>query len=86
VLLPIPLNSLAEPARGGYRRYLGWTLSLLPIPDDWNRARTLLVPLGERAMRGDIPTDDELLSAVLDAYQLSLTDVQPLLSWTVDCD
>jgi len=80
------LNSLAEPARGGYRRYLGWTLSLLPIPDGWNRARTLLAPLGARAMRGDIPTDDELLSAVLDAYQLSLTDVQPLLSWTVDCD
>ena len=80
------LNSLAEPARGGYRRYLGWTLSLLPIPDGWNRARTLLAPLGARAMRGDIPTDDELLSSVLDAYQLSLTDVQPLLSWTVDCD
>jgi hypothetical protein len=80
------LNSLAEPARGGYRRYLGWTLALLPIPDDWNHARTLLAPLGERAMRGDVPTDDEILSSVLDAYQLRLTDVQPLLSWTIDCD
>jgi hypothetical protein len=65
---------------------LGWTLSLLPIPDDWNRARNLLAPLGERAMRGDIPADDEILGAVLGAYQLCLTDVQPLLSWTVDCD
>jgi hypothetical protein len=80
------LNSIAEPARGGYRRYLGWTLSLLPIPEDWNHARTLLSPFGYRAMHGDIPTDDEILSTVLDAYQLNLANVQPLLSWTVDCD
>jgi hypothetical protein len=80
------LNSIAEPARGGYRRYLGWTLSLLPIPEDWNHARTLLSPLGYRAMHGDIPADDEILSTVLDAYQLNLADVEPLLSWTVDCD
>ncbi len=80
------LNSIAEPARGGYRRYLGWTMSLLPIPSDWIRARNLMAPLGERAMHGDIPTDDEILSAALDAYKLCLTDVQPLLSWTADCD
>ncbi|HEX9607139.1 MAG TPA: N-6 DNA methylase [Gemmatimonadaceae bacterium] len=80
------LNSIAEPARGGYRRYLGWTLSLLPIPVDWNRARNLLAPLAERAMHGDIPTDDEILGAVLGAYQLCLADVQPLLSWTTHCD
>ncbi len=80
------LNSIAEPARGGYRRYLGWTLSLLPIPGDWNLARMLLAPLGERAMHGDIPADDEILSAVLDAYRLKPADVQPLLSWRVDCD
>ncbi|HEX9130121.1 MAG TPA: N-6 DNA methylase [Gemmatimonadaceae bacterium] len=80
------LNSIAEPARGGYRRYLGWTLSLLPIPVDWNRARSLLSPLGERAMHGDVPADDEILGAVLGAYQLCLADVQPLLSWTGDRD
>jgi hypothetical protein len=80
------LNSVAEPARGGYRRYLGWTLSLLPIPEDWNRARVLLSPLGDRAMRGDLPADDEILSAVLDAYQLTLAEVEPLLTWTLDCD
>jgi hypothetical protein len=80
------LNSIAEPARGGYRRYLGWTLSRLPIPVDWNRARSLLAPLGERAMHGDIAADDETLGAVLGAYQLCLADVQPLLSWSVDCD
>jgi len=80
------LNSLAEPARGGYRRYLGWTVSLLPIPANWDRACNLLAPLGERAMRGEIPTDAEIVSAVLDAYQLKPTDVQPLLFWTDPCD
>ena len=78
--------AIAEPARGGYRRYLGWTLSLLPILDDWDRARRLLAPLGERAMCGDVPADDEILTAVLDAYQLSLGEVQPLLTWNLDCD
>jgi hypothetical protein len=80
------LNSLAEPARGGYRRYLGWTLSLLPIPADWPRARALLAPIGERAMRGDIGTDQEILDAVLGAYQLDRLEVQHLFNWTVDCD
>ena len=80
------LNTLAEPARGGYRRYLGWTMSLLPIPEDWTRARDLLTPLGERAMFGDVPPQDELLDAALRAYGLELPDVQPLLSWMVPCD
>jgi hypothetical protein len=80
------LNSLAEPARGGYRRYLGWTLSLLPIPVSWDHARALLAPLGEQSMRGVIAGDDEILGAVVDAYRLNIKDIQHLLSWTVDCD
>jgi hypothetical protein len=80
------LNTIAEPARGGYRRYLGWTMSLLPVPEDWTRARELLAPLGERAMFGDVPAQNELLDAALRAYRLELPDVQPLLSWTVPCD
>jgi hypothetical protein len=80
------LNSLAEPARGGYRRYLGWTLSLLPIPADWPRARALLASIGERAMRGAVSPDQEILEAVLDAYQLDRVHVQHLLNWAVDCD
>jgi hypothetical protein len=80
------LNSLAEPARGGYRRYLGWTLSLLPIPADWPRARALLAPIGERAILGDVSADEEILDAVLDAYKLDRVQVQHLLNWTVDCD
>jgi hypothetical protein len=80
------LNTLAEPARGGYRRYLGWTMSLLPLPSDWNRARERLASLGERAMRGDVPPQSEMLHAALSAYELRLCDVQPLLSWKSPCD
>lgn len=80
------LNVIAEPARGGYRRYLGWTTSLLPIPSDWNRARDLLAPLGKRATQGEVPTDEELLTAALDAYRLEDSDVQPLLAWGLGCD
>jgi hypothetical protein len=80
------LNAIAEPARGGYHRYLGWTTSLLPLPIRWNRTRKILAPLGERAMQGDIPSDDELLDAALDAYRLNREKVQPLLSWRIDCD
>ena len=80
------LNVVAEPARGGYRRYLGWTVSLLPLPSEWERARERLAPLGARAMSGDVPSDDELLAAALDAYRVTRADIQPLLSWTSDCD
>ena len=65
---------------------MGWTVSLLPIPKDWTRARDKLTPLGERAMAGDIPTREEMLNAALSAYGVRLDDVQPLLSWTVPCD
>ncbi len=81
------LNTLAEPARGGYRRYLGWTVSLLPIPDNWNRARLILAPLGERAMAGDVPTREEMLSASLNAYGVQFDEVKAMLTWTLpSCD
>ena len=75
------LNALAEPARGGYRRYLGWTVALMPVPIDWARARRLLAPLAERAMRGEIPGPDALLDATLRAYRVDEIDVVPLLLW-----
>jgi len=80
------LNVLAEPARGGYRRYLGWTVSLLPLPREWECAREHLAPLGARAMSGDVPSDAELLAAALEAYRLTLADIQSLLSWTSASD
>ena len=75
------LNALAEPARGGYRRYLGWTVALMPVPIDWARARRLLAPLAERAMRGEIPGADALLEATFRAYRVNESDVEPLLLW-----
>jgi hypothetical protein len=72
---------VAEPARGGYHRYLGWTVSLLPIPTDWKRARDILAPLGERGCRGIPPSEADLLEASLDAFQVERTVVEPLVEW-----
>jgi hypothetical protein len=75
------LDALAEPARGGYRRYLGWTLSLLPIPSAWDAARQPLAELGARGARGEVVTDAELLDASIAAYGISHDVVSPLLEW-----
>ncbi len=75
------LNTIAEPARGGWRRYLAWTVALLPIPQDWARARTVLAPIAERALLGSIPTREELLLAACHAYRLRRSDVAPLVAW-----
>ena len=76
------LDALAEPARGGYRRYMGWTVSLLPVPRDWGRARALLAPLAERALDGHPPPPHELSAAVADAYSLAPCALAPLVGWT----
>jgi len=76
------LNTIAEPARGGYRRYLGWTVSLMPLPRDWDHARGELCALGERAVAGDTPTQHDLLLAALHAFRLRKSSVEALLSWT----
>lgn len=66
------LNALAEPARGGYRRYLGWTVGQLPIPRDWPRARAIL---GEAmGANGDV-----LREQVLAAFGIPRSDVDALL-------
>jgi hypothetical protein len=75
------LDPLAEPARGGYRRYLGWTVALLPIPTDWRRACRILTPMGLRACAGNPPCGDELLDATLHAYGISREELAPLLTW-----
>ncbi len=75
------LHVLAEPARGGYHRYLGWTMALLPLPRDWARARAILAPLASRAMSGDVPALCELLDAATSAYRLRAADVAPLIGW-----
>jgi hypothetical protein len=75
------INAIAEPAHGGYHRYLGWTIALLPIPHDWERTRTCLAPIAQAALLGDVPSPDDLLSAVLSAYQITPQDAEPLLAW-----
>lgn len=75
------LAALAEPARGGYRRFLAWTMALLPVPRDWPRARALLAPLGARGFSGDEPRPDELGEAALGAYGLEARQIEPLRTW-----
>ena len=75
------LNAIAEPARGGWHRYLAWTVELLPVPREWARARRILAPLAERAVLGQPPTGSELLAAACHAYRLKHEDVAPLVAW-----
>jgi hypothetical protein len=76
------LSAIAEPARGSYRRFLGWTVSLLPIPRDWPGVRETLAEAGRCAMAADgQPSSLDLLAHVLECYGLRHADVAPLLAW-----
>ena len=78
------LDVLAEPARGGFRRYLGWTVAALPTPADWPRAVRLLRPFGSALMNHSASRDHAIAAldaAVLEAYQLTPLLVSPLLDW-----
>ncbi len=75
------LGAVAEPARGGYHRFLAWTVARLPIPMDWARAREILAPLGERATQGERVTPSELFEAAARAFRLRQAHVSELLSW-----
>lgn len=75
------LAAIAEPARGGYHRYLGWTLARLPIPADWDRAVAILAPLAREALDGDIPDAATLTDAAIRAYRVRSVDIEPLLTW-----
>ena len=76
------LAAIAEPARGNFYRFLGWTVARLPIPIDWPRARRILAPLADAAMRGENLPSTTLRQAVLDAYDVSVSDIAPLLAWS----
>jgi hypothetical protein len=76
------LDALAEPARGGYRRFLGWTMALLPVPQRWEEARVQLAGVGRRATRNpECVTENELTRATLRAFGLRARDVAPLIAW-----
>jgi len=76
------LNAVAEPARGGYHRYLGWTMALLPIPTPWDDVRHALAKIGRRGALGARISDVELLEAATEAYGIVHDDVAPLVAWS----
>ena len=75
------LELLAEPARGGYHRYLGWTMALLPLPRDWCGACSTLPEVADAVIREKVD-GRALLDAVVRAYGVTFADVAPLLAWT----
>lgn len=77
------LGALAEPARGGYHRFLGWTCARLPLPAHWERARDVLAPLGRAAAEGDDPGATLLTACALEAYAIDRTLLEPLLDWSL---
>jgi hypothetical protein len=72
------LNAIAEPARGGYRRYLGWTVGLLPVPRAWPSERAALADAGRTAAAGN---DSALDESVRRAYGLEESAVEALLAF-----
>ncbi|HEY0777343.1 MAG TPA: hypothetical protein VGD56_05185, partial [Gemmatirosa sp.] len=69
------LAALAEPARGGYRRFLAWTVAALPLPSDWPAARTSLAHVSPSANAAT------LTHAVASAYSIPPDALAPLLTW-----
>lgn len=75
------LDCLAEPARGGFKRYLGWTVASLPMPANWLTARITLAELGVRLASSSTVTPEEQIDIVADAYGIPVASLQPLLDW-----
>lgn len=63
--------AIAEPARGGFRRFMGWTVASLPAPSDWTRARIPLASLGRRQCEETDIAHDEYVDVLARAYQLA---------------
>jgi hypothetical protein len=76
------LSVIAEPARGGYRRFMGWTLALLPIPSEWSSVRSSLEDFARRGAYGERISTSALNEAVAGAYGLRRRDLDALLAWT----
>jgi hypothetical protein len=76
------LNAVAEPARGGFHRYLGWTVGLLPLPRDWERVRDALAVVGQEAAAGQPPPRAVLTDRVAAAYGIAVEQLTPLLEWS----
>jgi hypothetical protein len=79
------LSVLAEPARSGYRRFLGWTCARVPIPREWTAVRESLAALGRAGAAGavsaDGPWEAALDATVAEAFGVSLESLTPLRNW-----
>ena len=75
------LDTIAEPARGGFRRYLGWTVASLPLPPNWTHARSALADLSRHCASGITLPAHEHIAATADAYGVTVASMQPLLEW-----
>ncbi|MBA3657907.1 MAG: hypothetical protein H0W69_11210, partial [Gemmatimonadaceae bacterium] len=76
------LSLIADPAQGGYNRYLGWTMAMLPLPRDWIRHRRSLSGIYERAAGGSQPDPHELFAKSLKLYGLTANDVEDMMAWS----
>lgn len=83
-------TALAEPARGGFKRYMGWTVATLPVPREWATVRASLAAFSKRhhplttTSESTGQRDDrvnEHLELVAGAYGLTLAHVEPLLNF-----
>jgi hypothetical protein len=68
------LGALAEPARGGFRRHLAWTVALLPVPHAWAAVRDRLADALDAS-----PAARTV--AVASAYGIPAHSLAPLLAW-----
>lgn len=75
------LDAIAEPARGGWRRFLGWTVAALPVPADWPEARPALAEFGRRQHSGGTVSPEEHTALTAQAYGVPLRQLTPLLEW-----
>lgn len=75
------LDVIAEPARGGWRRFLGWTVAALPVPSNWERARVLLSEHKPSPDKGDDAAKRGHAEVVANAYEIPLEQLMPLLDW-----
>ncbi|MEO7359040.1 MAG: N-6 DNA methylase, partial [Gemmatimonadaceae bacterium] len=75
------LDAIAEPARGGWRRFLGWTVGALPVPENWTEARVPLARYWRAQQSAITPSPEEHLAIVAAAYGIPLQALIPLINW-----
>ena len=75
------LDAIAEPARGGWRRFLGWTVAALPVPENWAASRIPLANFCRMQRNGTAPSPEEHVAVAAAAYGIPLQSLLPLLHW-----